>query len=165
MHQHGGANADRVALHGGKQRRLAARQRVQKVQDRRPGCAASSRHFEKIADVVAGAEHRGGAPAISRQHSAGLCAVLSMPPAMASYIAIVSAFFFSGRFIRTVRTGPASVTMTRSAMALFRQRGIRVRDAFGAFGDAAFEAGGLRGDILGKETGQCYARRAIAAFA
>jgi hypothetical protein len=50
-------------------------------------------------------------------------------------------------------------------MALFRQRGIRVRDAFGAFGDAAFEAGGLRGDILGKETGHCYARRAIAAFA
>ena len=44
-------------------------------------------------------------------------AALSMPPAIASYIAMVSAFFFSGRFIRTVRTGPSSVTMTRSVMA------------------------------------------------
>src|SRR5262249_49617234 len=35
---------------------------------------------------------------------------------MVSYIAAVSAFFLSGRFIRTVRRGPSSLTMTRSAM-------------------------------------------------
>ena len=57
-----------------------------------------------------------GAPAISRQRSAGFCGALSMPPAMASYIGKVSAFFFSGRFIRTVRTGPSSLMMTRSVI-------------------------------------------------
>jgi hypothetical protein len=35
---------------------------------------------------------------------------------MASYIAEVSAFFFSGRFMRIKRTGPSSVTMTWSVM-------------------------------------------------
>ena len=60
------------------------------------------------------AQNAVGAPAISRQRSAGFFPALSMPAAMASYIAMVSAFFFSGRFIRTVRTGPSSVTMTRS---------------------------------------------------
>ena len=57
-----------------------------------------------------------GAPAISRQRSAGFCGALSMPAAMASYIGKVSAFFFSGRFIRTVRTGPSSLMMTRSVI-------------------------------------------------
>src|SRR5471032_118880 len=92
-----------------------------------------------------------GLPAISRQRSAGFCTALAMAPTMASYIAMVSAFFFSGRFIRTVRTGPSSVTMTRSAMALVRQSCLRVGDAVGTFGDAAFEAGGLHRDVFGKE--------------
>ena len=77
---------------------------------------------------------------------------------MASYIAKVSAFFFSGRFIRTVRTGPSSVTMTRSVIAV-RQRRLRVGDAVGAFGDAAFKAGGLHRDVLGEEARQRGARR------
>jgi len=59
MHQHGGAEADRVALHGGDQRCLAARQRVKKAQDRRAERTASHRHRKKIADVVAGAEGGG----------------------------------------------------------------------------------------------------------
>ena len=43
---------------------------------------------------------------------------LSSASAIASYIAAVSAFFLSGRFIRTVRTGPASVTVMCSLMPI-----------------------------------------------
>ena len=117
MHQHGGADADRVALHGGDERQLAARQRIKKAQDRgseRAACAA----MLKKSPMSLPAQNPVGAPAISRQRSAGFCGALSMAAAMASYIAKVSAFFLSGRFIRTVRTGPSSVTMTHSVIRL-----------------------------------------------
>ena len=49
-------------------------------------------------------------PAMSTQRMLARCAASSIACAIASYIASVSAFFFSGRFIRTVRTGPSSLT-------------------------------------------------------
>jgi hypothetical protein len=42
--------------------------------------------------------------------------------AIVSYIAAVSAFLFSGRLIRTVRTGPESLTVTCSLMPTARRR-------------------------------------------
>jgi hypothetical protein len=49
---------------------------------------------------------------ITVQRMSELAFAVSSAAAMASYIPAVSAFFFSGRFIRMVRTGPSSVTMT-----------------------------------------------------
>src|SRR5664279_2250934 len=104
------------------------------------------------------AQNTVGAPAIRMQRSAVFFTALSVASVMASYIAKVSAFFLSGRFIRTVRTGPSSLTRTRS---LIESR-LRAVDTFGPFGDATFEAGCLHRDVFGKKTRQGSARRAIA---
>src|SRR5437868_14476723 len=62
------------------------------------------------------AENVPGTPAISTQRIGDDPLADSIASAIASYIAEVSAFFFSGRFMRIVRTGPSSVTMTCSIM-------------------------------------------------
>jgi hypothetical protein len=62
------------------------------------------------------AENAPGTPAISTQRTAALAFALSSAAVIASYMARVSAFFLSGRFIWMVRTPPASVTITCSVM-------------------------------------------------
>jgi hypothetical protein len=51
------------------------------------------------------AEKRPAAPAISTQRIGEAPLAVSIASAIASYITEVSAFFFSGRFMRMVRTG------------------------------------------------------------
>src|ERR1044071_4940246 len=58
------------------------------------------------------AENAPGTPQITRQRIGDDPPALVIASDIASYIAKVSAFFLSGRFIRMVRIGPSSVTMT-----------------------------------------------------
>ena len=62
------------------------------------------------------AENAPGTPAISTQRIGDDPLAVSIASAIASYMTDVSAFFFSGRFMRIVRTGPSSVTMTWSVI-------------------------------------------------
>src|SRR5262249_21137469 len=62
------------------------------------------------------AEKAPGTPQITRQRIGEDPPALVIASDMASYIAKVSAFFLSGRFIRMVRIGPSSVTMTSVVM-------------------------------------------------
>jgi hypothetical protein len=72
-------------------------------------------------------------------------------------------------FLRTVHPHradrPIVADADQFAHALLGQRGLRVRDASGAFGDATFKAGGLYRNVLGKESRQRNARGRIAVFA
>jgi hypothetical protein len=58
------------------------------------------------------AENAPGEPAITTQQMSLSTLALSRAIAIVWYIAAVSAFFLSGRFIRTVRIGPSSMTLT-----------------------------------------------------
>src|ERR1043165_4247463 len=101
------------------------------------------------------AENAPGAPQITRQRIGDAPPALVIASAIASYIAKVSAFFFSGRFIRMVRIGPSSVTMTCAVMLPSRraaQRGIR--DRLRTLGDRGLQPAGLHGDVLGEEARQ-----------
>src|SRR5262249_3190057 len=53
------------------------------------------------------AQKTSGAPAITRHFTLSDLFASSIAAAMASYMASVRAFFFSGRFIRILRTGPS----------------------------------------------------------
>src|SRR6185312_1799203 len=68
------------------------------------------------------AEKPDACPAISRQLRSSRAAALSIAAAMASYIASVSAFFLSGRFMRMVRIAPSSETMMSGMSWAFRKR-------------------------------------------
>jgi hypothetical protein len=57
------------------------------------------------------AQNDPGPPAIKRQRTASLVPDSSTAAAMASYISSVKAFFFAGRFMRSVRIGPSSETI------------------------------------------------------
>src|ERR1041384_6305114 len=89
---------------------------------------------------------------------------VSIASAIASYITEVSAFFFSGRFIRIVRIAPSSVTMTCSVMQC--SSGRRVRQCGGgnrlcALGDGGLQPARLHGDVLGKEARERDAARGV----
>jgi len=62
------------------------------------------------------AQNAPGAPANITQWMASDKSASRSALVMAPYIATVSAFFFSGRLMRTVRTAPSSVTATGSVM-------------------------------------------------
>src|SRR5947209_6607396 len=64
------------------------------------------------------AENAPGTPAIRTQRIGDAPPAVSIASPIASYIAEVSAFFLSGRFIRMVRIGPSSVTITLSVMRI-----------------------------------------------
>src|SRR5690606_29352789 len=83
--------------------------------------------------------------------------------AIASYIAAVSAFFLSGRFIRTMRMPPSSLMSTRLVMSggLARQRCVDHRAS--GFGHRRFEAAVLHGDVLCEEARGGDAVGAVAA--
>ena len=101
------------------------------------------------------AENAPGAPQIRTQRIGDEPSAVSIASAIASYIAEVSAFFFSGRFIRMVRIGPSSLTMTCSVMLpSSRAAQRRVGNGLRAFGDRGLQPAGLHGDVLGKEARQ-----------
>src|SRR3954470_8623234 len=98
------------------------------------------------------AENAPGTPQMTRQRIGEDPPALVIASDIASYIAKVSAFFFSARFIRIVRIGPSSVTMTCSVMrpssrAAQRRVGYRLR----AFSDRGLKSAGLHRDVLGEE--------------
>ena len=64
MQQHGGADADRAALHGRDQRFGRARDRVDEARDMTFAVEGAGRHHRELADVVAGGEH----VALAAQH-------------------------------------------------------------------------------------------------
>ena len=66
MQHHRGADADRDALHGGDQRTLGARQRIEKAQHRIAEPLAAGRGLHEVAEIVAGRERAGHA----RDHDA-----------------------------------------------------------------------------------------------
>src|SRR5262249_31675288 len=68
------------------------------------------------------AENAPGTPAISTQRTESSAFAPSSAAVIASYMASVSAFFLSGRFIRTVRMPSASVTITCSVVTTLELR-------------------------------------------
>src|SRR5262249_1999885 len=66
------------------------------------------------------AENAPGTPAISTQRTESSAFAPSSAAVTASYMASVSAFFLSGRFIRMVRMPSASVTITCSVIKCIR---------------------------------------------
>src|ERR1051325_575534 len=112
------------------------------------------------------AENAPGTPQIIRQRIGDDPPALVIASDIASYIAKVSAFFFSGRFIRIVRIGPWSVTMTCSVMlpssrATQRCLGHGVR----TFCDRRLQPARLHGDVLGEKARQRDTAVAVAAAA
>ena len=104
MEHHGGADADRDALHGGDQRLFGPRQRIEKADDGVAEPLAAGRGLMKSPQIVAGRECAGRA---ADQHAADRRRPRSRsrsPPPSRRTSREVSAFFFSGRFIRMVRT-------------------------------------------------------------
>ena len=75
--------------------------------------AAAIGRLEKIGDVVAGAERAGRAGEHDAADRVGRVRFVQRA-VISRYIASVSAFFFSGRFIRMVRTPASSVTAATS---------------------------------------------------
>jgi hypothetical protein len=107
VQQHGRADADGDAADRGDHRLFALRQRVEELKHRR--IEAGVGRVEKVGDIVAGAKDSGCA---GEHHAADGVALIGLAQrsVMSAYIARVSAFFFSGRFIRMMRTAPSSVT-------------------------------------------------------
>ena len=62
--------------------------------------------------MSAPAQNAPGAPASTIARMASLAAASRSDRVITSYIGCVSAFFFSGRFSRMVRTPPSSATRT-----------------------------------------------------
>ncbi len=89
-----------------------ARQRMEKADGDRFEPAFGA--LLKIADIAAGAKRaRRAGEHDAADRGIGLPASLKRA-VIAAYIGCVSAFFFSGRFIRMMRTPPSSVTRTGS---------------------------------------------------
>jgi hypothetical protein len=111
VQQHGGADAHGRAGDGGHHRLLAGFQRPHEAEDGGIGpaggrCMKSSRSLPEV--------NTPGWPVISRARTAGSLPAATMASVMASYIAMVSAFFFSGRAISMVAT--PSTTPVRMVM-------------------------------------------------
>ena len=140
MQEHGRADADGVALHGGDQWLFAVQQHVEKTDDRRADRAVVVRELDEIADVVAGAEIARAAGDEQAAEGRVVPARSRSPrPWRRTSQASARSSCPAGSSAR-VRTGPSSVTVTRSLIAVTPQRGLRLGDAVGAFGHRALEA-------------------------
>src|SRR5580692_2606010 len=91
---------------------LANALRKSSVCGRKPPLCADSRN----SPISAPAQNAPGPPASTRQRIASFVSASRMALVMAAYIGWVSAFFFSGRFIRMTRTAPSAVTTIESDM-------------------------------------------------
>src|SRR5262245_58776673 len=89
-----------------------------------------------------------GTPAISTQRTASDVLALSNASVIASYMAKVSAFFLSGRFIRMVRMPASSVTITCSVIRLSDCLSVECE------GVGAFEHAGRKTRCRGGEIGR-----------
>src|SRR2546423_6350547 len=110
------------------------------------------------------AENAPGTPAITTQRIGEFPLALSIASAIASYIGEVSAFFFSGRFMRMMRIGPWSIMMTLIAILVpsGRRAGKRDgRDRIGAFRDSGFQPARQHCDIFRKKTRERDAARRL----
>src|SRR5262245_19160225 len=101
------------------------------------------------------AENAPGTPMIRTQRIGADPPAVSIASAIASYIADVSAFFLSGRFIRIVRIAPSSLTITWSVMGSpFVAAGFtgsserRIGNGIRALGDRRLQPTRLHGNIL-----------------
>src|SRR5262249_29884624 len=126
-----------------------------------------------------------GPPAITTQRMAAAAAALSSASDSTSYMASVSAFFFSGRLSRRIRTGPLSVTMTWPAVAhtgsvtwvvtwllpwalglsCGAYAGVGCEHGVGALGDDARQRRGLDGEVFREEPGDGDAAGLVGAVA